>query len=192
MIEDADDGNNQILVQDGRSGYIYTYVDGLGSQITPAGTVPFTTAEGGANGTARALRIRGQLAPSGSFAALGLNFTDPRGPYDMSRYRGVSFYAKRGANSTGRVRFKVPDQYTDPTAKKCAKCANDFGIPLHLTEEWQQFIIPFGQLQQESGWGVPRPRSVDEAAAYAMHFHVADPGQPFDIWVDQIAFTGCP
>ena len=35
-IDDAEDSNNQVLVQDGRSGYICTYVDPEGSTIDPA------------------------------------------------------------------------------------------------------------------------------------------------------------
>jgi len=192
-IEDGEDNNNQVNVQDGRSGYVYTYVDATGSSIDPAGGAQFSMTPGGANGSQFALRINGQLG-SGDvvYAALGMNFTDPRGPYDASKYRGISFYAKKGPGSASHVRIKFPDKNTDPDGGVCGACANDFGMRLSLSDEWQKFVVPFSALRQESGWGNPRPRSVDAEALYALQFQVNEKGRPFDIWIDDIAFTGCP
>lgn len=192
-IEDAEDGNNQILVQDGRSGYVYTYSDPTGTTIDPPAGGVFTTSPGGAGGSQAALRMSGQLAGSGLvYAAMGLNFADPRGPYDGSKYKGISFYAKKGPSTTSKLRIKVPDKNTDPDGGVCAACSNDFGLQLSLSEEWQRFIVPFSALRQESGWGNPRPRSVASEALFAIHFQVNDKGRPFDVWVDDLAFTGCP
>ncbi|HVZ33071.1 MAG TPA: carbohydrate binding domain-containing protein, partial [Polyangiaceae bacterium] len=192
-IDDAEDNNNQILVQDGRSGYVYTYVDSEGSTITPAGGAVFTMSPGGANGSQLAMRISGQLSTANIvYAALGMNFTDPRGPYDASKYKGISFFAKKGPGSTSHVRIKVPDKNTDPDGGICGACSNDFGMQLNLTEQWQRFIVPFSALRQESGWGNPRPRSVATDAIYALQFQVNDKGKSYDISIDDLAFTGCP
>ena len=192
-IEDAEDANNQILVQDGRSGYVYTYADPSGTTIDPPGGGVFTTSPGGANGSQNALRMSGQLA-SGSlvYAAMGMNFADPRGPYDASKYKGISFFAKKGPSTTSKLRIKLPDKNTDPDGGVCAACSNDFGLQLSLSEEWQRFIVPFSALRQESGWGNPRPRTVASDALFAIHFQVNDKGRPFDVWIDDLAFTGCP
>lgn len=191
VVESAEDGNNQISIQDGRSGYVYTDVDSVGSTVSPG--APFTMADGGANGTSKALRIQGKIAPTGEVrAAMGLNFTDPLGPYDASKYQGVSFFAKKGPNSTGKVSVRFPDKNTDPGGGICAKCYNAFGIKISLTEEWQRFIIPFNALKQEPDWGSPRPMSMASDAVFALQFAVSDKGKDFDIWVDEIAFTGCP
>jgi hypothetical protein len=192
-IEDAEDTNNQILDQDGRNGYIYTYADSEGTTIDPAGGGPFTMTPGGANGSQYALRMSGQLANSGVvYAATGMNFVDPKGPYDASKYKGISFYAKKGPGSTSKVRIKVPDKNTDPDGGVCGACANDFGMNLKLSEEWQKFIVPFSSLRQDSGWGNPRPRSVASEAVFAVQFQVNEKGRPFDVWIDDLAFTGCP
>jgi endoglucanase len=192
-IEDGEDNNNQILVQGDRAGYVYTYADAQGTTMTPAGGGVFTMSPGGANGSQYALHMSGQLASSGIvFAAIGLNFADPRGPYDASKYKGVAFFAKKGPGSTSKVRIKLPDKNTDPDGGVCAACANDFGMQLSLSEEWQKFIVPFSALRQESGWGNPRPRSVSPEAVYALQFQVNDKGKPFDVWIDDLAFTGCP
>jgi endoglucanase len=192
-IEDGEDNNNQVIVQDGRSGYIYTYVDPEGSSIDPPGGAQFAMSPGGANGSQFALRINGQIA-SGSvvYAAMGMNFADPKGPYDASKYQGISFFAKKGPGSTSKMRIKFPDKNTDPDGGVCGACSNDFGLQLSLSEEWQKFIVPFSALKQESGWGNPRPRSMSAEAVYAVQFQVNDKGKPFDIWVDDLAFTGCP
>lgn len=192
-IEDAEGNDNQVIVQDGRSGYIYTYVDPEGSSIDPPGGAPFVMTPGGANGSQFALRINGQLATASVvYAAMGMNFVDPKGPYDASKYQGISFLAKKGPGSTGKVRVKFPDRNTDPDGGVCGACSNDFGMPLTLSEEWQQFIVPFSALRQEPGWGNPRPRSLETEAVYAVQFQVNEKGKPFDIWVDDLAFTGCP
>jgi endoglucanase len=192
-IEDGEDGNNQLLVQDGRSGYIYTYADSEGTTIEPAAGGQFVMTPGGANGSQNALHVGGQLAKAGTvFAAVGMNFTDPRGPYDASKYQGISFFAKKGPGSTSKLRIKMPDKYTDPEGGVCAACSNDFGMQLSLSDEWQKFIVPFSALRQDSGWGNPRPRSVASEAVFAVQFQVNDKGKPFDIWIDDLAFTGCP
>lgn len=192
-IEDGEDNNNQVIVQDGRSGYIYTYADPEGTTIDPAGGGQFNMTPGGANGSQYALRMNGQLG-NGSvvYAAMGMNFTDPKGPYDASKYQGISFFAKKGPSTTSKLRIKFPDKNTDPDGGVCGACSNDFGMPLTLSEEWQKFIVPFSALRQESGWGNPRPRSVESEAIFAVQFQVNEKGKPFDVWLDDLAFTGCP
>ncbi len=192
-IEDGEDGNNQVIVQDGRSGYIYTYSDPAGSTVEPAGGGVFSMTPGGANGSQQALHMSGQLgSASVVYAAMGLNFVDPKGTYDASKYQGISFFAKKGPGSVSKVRIKVSDKNTDPDGGVCGACSNDFGMMLSLSEEWQKFIVPFGALRQESGWGNPRPRSVSPEAVFAIQFAVNEKGKAFDVWVDDLAFTGCP
>jgi endoglucanase len=192
-IEDAEDNNNQVIVQDGRSGYIYTYVDPAGSKIEPAGGAQFNMTPGGANGSQFALRIHGDITSADVvYAAMGMNFADPRGPYDLSKYGGISFFAKKSPGTTSKVRIKFPDKNTDPEGGVCAKCSNDFGMNLTLSENWQKFTVLFDSLSQEQGWGSPRPRGLDKSAVFALQFQVNDKGKKFDIWIDDLAFTGCP
>lgn len=195
MIEDGEDNNNQVIVQDGRSGYIYTYMDNEGTSVTPkAGSDGgvFEMTAGGVNGSGYALRMQGAVA-SGNivFAGMGLNLTDPKDTYDATRYKGVSFYAKRTKGNTPKVRFKMPDVNTDPEGGVCGNCYNDFGVDIKLSTEWQKYTIPFSKLKQEQGWGTPRPGSMADDRVYAIQFQVKEPGAQYDIWVDDIAFTGC-
>ena len=196
VIEDGEDNNNQVIVQDGRNGYIYTFADHEGSTITPqsgelGGT--FSQSPGGANGSGFAARMTGKVATAEIvYVGMGFNLTDPKEQYDASKYKGLAFYAKKGPNSTSKVRLKVPDVNTDPDGGICGACYNDFGKDLILTEEWQKFTIPFDDMRQMPGWGSPRPSGITPSKLYAIQFQVNDKGKDYDIWVDDLQFTGCP
>lgn len=196
LVEDGEDNNNQVIVQDGRSGYIYTYIDSEGTTIAPqAGSSGgiFAMTPGGANGSKYAMRMHGTVAQAKIvFAGMGLNLTDPKDVYDASKYKGVSFWAKRGdAAAYRKVRVKLPDINTDPDGGKCTNCYNDFGLEIKLDTEWQKYVVPFDRLKQESGWGSPRPAGVAANEVFAIQFQLKEPGAPYDVWVDDIAFTGC-
>jgi endoglucanase len=195
LIDDGEDNNNQVMVQDGRSGYWYTYVDKEGSTIDPpAGETGgiFAFAQGGVNGSAYAARMAGSIGKANIvYAGMGCNLSDPKGPFDASKYGGVSFWAKRGANTTPKVRFKMPDGATDPDGGICSACFNDFGMELKLTEEWTKYVLLFDRMKQERGWGSPHPSGIDSAQLFGIQFQVNDKGQPYDVWVDDLGFTGC-
>jgi len=195
VIEDGEDNDHRVIDHSDRGGYMYTFLDEAGSTVEPtAGRLggTFSQAEGGANGSMYAAHFSGTLA-SGStvFAGYGLNFVNPKGPYDATAYDGVTFFARRGPDSTGAVRLKVPDVNTDPDGGVCSECFNDFGSDLQLEEEWTQFVLPFETLSQSQGWGAPRPGSIDASQIYGLQFQVFSPGASFDIWVDDISFYGC-
>ncbi len=198
MIADGNDNNNQVNITDGRGGYWYTFVDDGGdTQVTPeagarGGT--FQMSPGGANGTPFAARMQGTVGTAAEYpgAGMGMNFLDPKGFYDASKYKGISFFAKVGpGHGAGKVRLKVADVNTDPEGGVCSDCYNDFGESLTLSTEWQQFWIPFDRMRQEKGWGKPRKSSIDPTQLSAIQFQVKEAGKPFDVWVDEIQFTGC-
>lgn len=191
MIEDGEDDNNQVIVQEGRSGYVYTFGDKAGSTIAP-GDGAFTMAAGGANGSKHSMHVNGKIGSAEIvFAGLGVNFIDPKGPYDASKFGGISFFAKVGPGSTNKVRLKIPDVNTDPDGKVCTACFNDFGADLTFSGEWQKYTVPFSDAKQLSGWGAPNPSSIEKSKIYGVQFQVNDPGAAFDVWIDDIAFAGC-
>jgi len=191
MIDDFEDNNNQSNVIDGRGGYWYTYADKLGTTIWPelgenGGT--FTPSEGGYN-SKFAGEVKGRISTAVVvYAGLGLNFVDPKGSYDASKYEGVTFWAKRAANSTGKVRLKVPDVSTDEAGGVCSECFNDFGTDLNLTEQWQRFVIPFHDMKQMEGWGAPRRAHIDASKIYGMQWQTQVQGADYDFAVDNLAF----
>src|SRR3982750_599268 len=87
VIDDMEDNNNQISVIGERGGYWYTYVDKEGSTVWPVpgengGT--FTMVEGG-HESKFAAEMKGKLAgKSIVYAAMGVNFTDPKEAFNAS------------------------------------------------------------------------------------------------------------
>jgi hypothetical protein len=196
VISNGEIGPNRTNPVEGRGGYWYTYSDKEGSVVSPlsgdqGGT--FGMAEGGANGTAHAARMSGTLGTAQIvYAGMGLSFLDPKGEYNARKYRGISFWAKKGSpDSTKNVRLKLPDRNTDPEGHVCSECFNDFGEYLELTDEWKKFTVAFATMKQQSDWGKPRPRAIATDALYGIQFQVDDYAKKFDIWVDEIEFTGC-
>jgi endoglucanase len=192
LIDDAEDNNNQISSVKGRGGYWYTFGD-KSSTITPALGGTFTMSPGGANGSANAAHISGKVGTASTvYAGVGFNFIDPKGQYDASAYKGVSFWAKVGPGSTTKVRLKVPDVDTDPDGKVCSECFNDFGKDLELTTAWTQITILFADMKQMKNWGRPQLESIEPKKLYGMQWQVNTPGAPYDLWIDDVQFTGCP
>jgi len=194
VIEDGENNDHQVLGRQGRSGYIYSFADDdtAVEPVTGKKGGRFTMSEGGANGSAFAARIHGKTSTGKlAFAGVGFNFVDPKGPYDASKHQGIAFYARAGDDQTTHARLKVPDSSTDPEGGKCGECFNDFGADIELDATWRYFELPFSALRQMEGWGNPRPASIDKNQLYGVQFQVSAPGSEFDLWIDDLVFTGC-
>ncbi|HEY5089681.1 MAG TPA: hypothetical protein VIK30_06910, partial [Polyangia bacterium] len=136
-----------------------------------------------------AVEVKGKLAGSSIvYAAMGLNFEDPKGPYDASKYAGITFFAKRSASSIGKLTVKLPDGNTDPDGGNCSACYNDFGYTINVGEQWARYVLPFHDLKQEPEWGSPRKPHIDASKLFAIHFEAKTPGGEYDFFVDDIAF----
>jgi len=195
VVDDGEDNDHRVIVHNDRGGYMYTYLDDAGSNVTPTagsqgGVFAFHT--GGANGSMYGGRFYGALGASGIvYAGFGANLLEPKDGYDASSYEGITFFGRRAADSVAKVRLKVPDRQTDPGGGVCSECFNDFGKDFEFTEDWKQYIVPFRDMEQMPGWGSPRPSSIDPTALYAIQLQVSTPGAHFDIWFDDISFYGC-
>ena len=195
LIADGENNSNQIADIQGRGGYWYTFVDDAGSTVVPeagknGGTFQMTP--GGANGTKYAAHMSGTVAGGNPvYVGMAFNFVDPKGTYDASRYKGIRFWAKKGPGSAAKVKLKVPDIATDPDGKICKECFNDFGMDITLNDEWTEYTVPFSALKQEKTWGSPHPSGIDSSKIYGVQFQFKEPGSNFDMWLDEIEFTGC-
>jgi hypothetical protein len=191
VIDDFEDNNNQISVIGERGGYWYTYADQKGSTVWPVqgdqgGT--FTVVEGGYQ-SKYAAEVKGKLAAQSIvYAAMGLNFLDPKTAYDASKFAGITFWAKRAPNTTPRLTVKLPDGNTDPDGGICSACFNDYGATINVGEQWQRYVLPFRDLKQEPDWGAPRKPHVDSSRLFAIHWEAKSSGADYDFLVDNIAF----
>ena len=191
LIDDGEDGNNQNLPNDNRGGYWYTFKDKGTTTVEPAageegGT--FAMSEGG-HDSQYAARYHGTIGTGAIvFSGMGVNFIDPKGAYDASKYAGISFWAKRGADSTGKVRLKVPDTNTDPDGGVCTECFNDFGANMNLTTEWKLYSFPWKSLKQLPDWGAPHKPHITPSKIYGIQFQVNVPRATYDIYIDDLKF----
>lgn len=189
IVEDFEDGNSQAVVLDGRDGYWWTHHDPNGSTIQPE---KFAPADGGANGSAKALHVQGTTATGGGAygSSVGVNFTSS-GLYDASKYAGISFKAKVGPNSTKNVRLKIGDANTHGELGTCRNCWNHFGKDFELSTEWQEYRVLFVDATQQPGWGDPRPSQISPDKLASIDFTIAA-GTTFDLWVDDVQLLTCP
>jgi endoglucanase len=190
-IDDGEDGDAMILPFDQRSGSWSTYQGKADSTLEPAAGTAFAMTRGGANGSQYAARIHGKTAASGeAWVGLALSFTDPPRAYDASCCQGISFWAKKGQESSEMVRLNVGDGNTVPEGGVCKNCYNEFGVGLGFTEQWKQFTIPFAWLHQQSGWGEPFERLASDRL-FHLHWEISYRDHTYDIWVDDVQLVGC-
>jgi endoglucanase len=192
MIDDGEDGNNMNMPVANRGGYWYTFKDKGTTTVEPTageegGT--FAMSEGG-HSSQYAARFHGKIGTGAIvFSGMGMNFVDPKDQYDASKYNGISFWAKRGENSTGKLRLKVPDVNTDPDGGVCTECFNDFGLDMNVTPEWKQYIVPWKSMKQMAGWGAPQKKHITPNKIYGIQFQVNVPGSSYDIFIDDLKFV---
>jgi hypothetical protein len=195
LIDDFEDGNNQVMTMGERDGYWWISKDTLGSTITePADG--FQPAEGGPPGSAMALHVKGHLVAKGDRAwgvEIGGNFSARSGGlYDASRYAGVSFKAKIGdPQSAVALRVNVPDVNTHQDAGVCNACWNHFRKDFTLTTEWKEYRLLFTELAQRPGWGEPRPAHVTAGQTISVTFALGSVESDYDLWLDDIQFLEC-
>ncbi len=186
LLDNAEDGDNQIVKVGGRDGYWFSFADALGTTIDPKGQ--FVMAQAGPPGSKHAARVKGTLAKSGDslYAGLGFAFTNPKSPFDISKAKGFRFWAK----GPGRIRFKAPDVNTAPEGDRCSDCYNDFGVDIYLQPDWQRYTVPFDKMTQQPGWGDRAP-ALEVKSVIAIQWQFSTPGADYDIWVDNIELVGC-
>ncbi|CAN95656.1 Hypothetical protein predicted by Glimmer/Critica [Sorangium cellulosum So ce56] len=198
MIDDMEDNDNAILAKGGRVGYWYTFNDGsAGAKQTPppdpdgTGEEPFTmTALAPARGQSTyAARSWGEGFETWG-AGFGFELNSPEGAktaYDASAYTGITFWAKIGAGSATSASVMISDPGTDPAGGSCSDECDKWQKSLTLTEEWQQFTIPFAELKQ-GGWGDPAGTDqIDATKLYAIQFQVGI-APKFDLYIDDLGF----
>jgi endoglucanase len=188
LLDDFEDGNTQLSQLEGRNGYWWKAHDPDGSTIGPDDSTPRPE---GVDGSL-AFYVTGQTASADAAWGVnfGANFVNDKTLYDASKYAGITFKAKAGANSTKKVRFKIGDVNTHQDLGICTECWNHFGQDLTLTEDWKQYAILFSEVRQLPGWGDPRPGSVTPAELYSFDISIGK-STTFEVWLDDVALLEC-
>jgi endoglucanase len=174
-------------VSEGRNGYWYTFNDGSEAGIQqPVSNGRITSAQAvNDNGSQFAAWTQG-----GGFRSwgggLGLTFRLSNRPYNASKYRGISFWAKIAPGSTNSVRVNVSDDQTAADGGICTECWDHFGLAIVLSERWGRYSFEWKDLAQR-GWGAPLVAAINPAKLRGIEFAIQE-GVDFELYVDNVAF----
>jgi hypothetical protein len=186
---------------EGRLGGWYTFNDGqAGTRQMPAPGTPVPLVVPGGDRDGLALRTRGtcQLGePSPTLWGAGIAFDldNPIGKSDSKRgydaagrgFLGIRFKARVGddAGASNVLTLRVPDLNTDPSAKRCSTCYDDYQKSLRLSRDWKEYRVLWSELTR-GGFGVPSAAlATNELVAVQFRFN---PGESFDLYLDDVAF----
>jgi len=195
LIDDCDDGNNQLRLNQERNGYWSTFgPTACNNSPTNAMATQFMSAASTGNGTGlKALHFVSQGGDEDS-CGVGFDFSKPKAAYDASAYAGVSFGA-RSASGSQILLVKVATVGTDPMFDFCddaaepgsgEQCYDHFLAPVTVTATWAEYTVSFEELMQE-GWGYVPPDGFDPAEVVGIQW-VAKPGTS-DFWIDDVKFV---
>ncbi|HVY27309.1 MAG TPA: hypothetical protein VHB79_12205 [Polyangiaceae bacterium] len=196
LIDDLEDKDNGVAKVGGRSGFWYTYVDALGSTITPkpdsTGAAPLlpgtTNCHGGmaciiVSGTTGAADTEAMKYP---YAGVGFDFSNAKKPcvYNGSAYSGIKFWARGDVEITIKVNISATADAAG--GGTCTTgCSNGHGLKVVLTPDWAQVDVPFATIMQDPTWGTQVP--FDKASL--LSFQVQFPsGGPFNAALDDLTF----
>lgn len=192
LLDSMEDGDGTIDMASQRAGVWFSFNDKTdGVQLPAFDDETFTMSElepprGASHYAAR--------SHGGGFtkwgAGIGFELYSQKA-YDVSRYAGISFWARRAPDTASALRFALTDAATTPRGGQCREyvdystCSDYFGADLSLSTAFRLYSFGFDELEQE-GWGEPHPSSVDTSAVYGVRFQT-DPYEDFDFWIDDIA-----
>lgn len=197
FIDQMEDRDGAIDMVERRGGVWFAFNDkSAGEQFpsTDAETFSMSALEPARAGSRFAARSYG-----GGFtdwgAGIGFELFNQKA-YDLSRYAGVSFWARRAPDTASALRFAVTDSATTPRGGKCtdfvdySTCSDYFGVDLSLSTAFRRYSFSWQELAQE-GWGEPHPDAIATSEVYGIRFQ-ADPVEAFDFWIDDIALLCHP
>jgi hypothetical protein len=186
MIDDFEDGDDQLWAVEGRGGKWYAFDDGTGTASPARDAFATSAAE---DRPTSAVHSTGEgFSDYGGGVGFGLS-----GCYDASAYTGVSFWAKADTSVLATIRFSVATSDTRPEAQggTCTGtgCGDNYGIAIELTDEWKQYEIKWTDMFQVN-WG--KKFAFNNHNLLGVDFTAYSDTKPFgwDFWVDDIAFTG--
>ena len=207
-----------------RNGYWYTYNDDnpkgtdatcvqvppSGPQVAPAmpaawaGEAPPSAAPSGQTGSF-ALHAKWQgctVWGAGIGADLnqpmqdGGTYTGPKVPYDVSAYKGVTFWAMavQGTDTALRIKFPMTDETKVEDGGTCVesstnKCSDDFGYKFSLPANgnWKQITVRWADAAfATEGWGAQF--AWNPAHVTSIQIQSQDKNESYEFWVDDMYF----
>ncbi|HEX6767287.1 MAG TPA: kelch repeat-containing protein, partial [Polyangiaceae bacterium] len=150
LVDDFEDGNNEVLRIGGRDGFWFTFNDGAGTQMPDPGEAALPEPVMG--GFAFHTHGSGFTTFAGAGASLKNNPAGGSLAYDASGYGGVRFRYR----SDRPARFEVDTTATipPPDGTCTGSCFDSHGFELPAAPDWQSVQIEWSELAQR-GFGDP-------------------------------------
>lgn len=192
VIDDLEDRNDAICRGNGHVGRWFTSNDGTPSATQDPPLLAVVRPEPIVDrpGSEFAVRTSGRGFKTWG-AALGFEIRAVDATaYDASAFEGLTFYAKGAVAGKVRVAVRLRDFAPSEQGGKCnpdsGNCFRYHGADLTVTEEWEQYRVPFTRLVREDNWDP----AFDASQIVGVEFRVPPPGslEPFELWIDDVAF----
>jgi hypothetical protein len=191
LIDDLNDGDRFIPSVNGRAGAWFDSHDSSpNAKMYPDPNTGFSPTDTGDSCRKFAAYVTGS-----GYVLWGADLWFGLGsPYNASKYKGISFWAKIDAATSSALRVSFPDKDTQPEGNLCqtnvasgsTACYDHYGYRPPVTTTWTKYTVAFSQLTQE-GWG-HAGSAFDPASLYQVLFQIPV-GATFGIWIDDVAFT---
>jgi hypothetical protein len=187
LIDDFEDNNNALAMVDGRMGYWFISGSAEGT-IDPN---PFAVSPLDPTNPENAASTRGVhvtavdfTAGDAAYALVGVNLNGEEMPYPgAANYSGIQFWARSsGGAGANIIAVKLPTAATQADS-------DHFGFhSVPLTDQWQQFLIPFDHaMLVQQGFGAAQV--FDPAELISIQFSLAPGSTGFDVWIDDVMFA---
>jgi hypothetical protein len=182
LIDDLEDGDENILTSYGLSGEWYMVSDSTGGTLNPPSSAVPVPTNVGALGSGRSMHFTASgFTRWGAGMAVSLNAYGCG--YDASKQTGVEFHIR----GSGSVLVQVGTVQTVPMADNgtcTANCNDLFGTTITATSNWALRKAVFANLAQ-AGWGTPA--TFDPSKLLYVQFTV-QPGSSLDLYIDNLSF----
>jgi hypothetical protein len=201
LVSGLESGCGLIERSEGRDGGWFTIVKPGESQVNPdtQNLAAFTPSCEAANGSCYSACISGTISgPGYPYAGLGIVFHPGAIMYDLSRWRGVSFYVRGTVGFSSVLRFAIPlaaDTIVGVGSGTCtgASCNDSYqvpvpGFPSGASNDWDRKEVSFASLTQ-LGFGSREPWDPSTAISLQWTVSALDEsvaGDVFQLCVDQV------
>jgi hypothetical protein len=132
-------------------------------------------------------------------------------PFDISKYKGISFWGRSALDDGGGVDVKVlfPDTDTDPRGNVCnsaaarasgptdlSQCYNSYAVHETFYSTWTKYDVLFSDpsFGIDPTFGFQNPQPWSGTNVYGVNFQEQDnatpdsTNQPMDLWIDDVYF----
>lgn len=183
LIDDFEDGDSQVLPNDGRDGFWHIVRDDSpDAQLSPS--EPPVPESNGANGSQHAMHMVGSGYINWG-AGFRVDLRQDSNPYDARLERGIKFWA-RGTTPL-RLVFIQRDLATGHDCATCqesgGECGVFYGTQVALSDTWTEYTVRWSDL--EPGTAISTPFSPQQLMDIKFE---APAAEQFEFWLDDVKF----